>query len=324
MGASCSRARRGMDRRAHLLERAATADVADVGVDVGVGRLGLVLEQRRHRHDHAALAIAALRHVVLEPRLLHLVQRAVLREPFDGGDLLTVDRAERHRARTHRDAVDVDGAGAALGDAATVFGTRQPDRLPQHPEQRSVGVDVDLMSRSIDAESSHMQSSREPPCGRRCSTRRQPLGCAACAVLKPAYFNSNMEFAPRRDRIAGAGERLPTRRRPGKLGSFNGLGARRRPPMAAQSETARPRMRSRRSCPAMRRPWAAALRRYANEMLWFFNGKERMRLPVAAKNALSTAGAATKMVGSPTPPQKPPDGTIVTSTFGISLMRIEL
>jgi hypothetical protein len=27
-----------------------------------------------------------------------------------------------------------------------------------------------------------------------------------------------------------------------------------------------------------------------------------MRLPVAAKNALSTAGAATKIVGSPTPP----------------------
>ncbi len=64
--------------------------------------------------------------------------------------------------------------------------------------------------------------------------------------------------------------------------------------------------------------WAAALPRYAIEMLWFFNGNERMRLPVAAKNALSTAGAATKMVGSPTPPQKPPDGTIVTSTFGIS------
>jgi hypothetical protein len=33
-----------------------------------------------------------------------------------------------------------------------------------------------------------------------------------------------------------------------------------------------------------------------------------MRLPVAAKYALSTAGAATKIVGSPTPPQKPPDG----------------
>ncbi len=49
-----------------------------------------------------------------------------------------------------------------------------------------------------------------------------------------------------------------------------------------------------------------------------------MRLPVAAKMALSTAGAATKIVGSPTPPQKPPDGMMIDSTFGISLMRIEL
>ena len=36
-------------------------------------------------------------------------------------------------------------------------------------------------------------------------------------------------------------------------------------------------------------------------MLWFFSGNERIRLPVAAKIALSTAGAATQIVGSPTP-----------------------
>ena len=41
-----------------------------------------------------------------------------------------------------------------------------------------------------------------------------------------------------------------------------------------------------------------------------------MRLPVAAKIALSTAGAATKMVGSPTPPQKSPDGITIVSTWG--------
>ena len=36
---------------------------------------------------------------------------------------------------------------------------------------------------------------------------------------------------------------------------------------------------------------------YANRMLWFFSGNVRMRCPVAAKMALSTAGAATKIVG---------------------------
>jgi hypothetical protein len=63
---------------------------------------------------------------------------------------------------------------------------------------------------------------------------------------------------------------------------------------------------------------------HASVMFWFFSGNDRMRLPVAAKIALSTAGAATKIVGSPTPPQNPPDGMIMHSTFGISLMRIEL
>ena len=38
--------------------------------------------------------------------------------------------------------------------------------------------------------------------------------------------------------------------------------------------------------------------------------------------AFSTAGAATAIVGSPTPPQKPPDGITIVSTFGISSIRI--
>src|SRR5439155_22600906 len=57
---------------------------------------------------------------------------------------------------------------------------------------------------------------------------------------------------------------------------------------------------------------------------WFINGSERMRLPVAAKIALSTAGAATAIVGSPTPPQKSPVGMMTTSTFGIPSIRITL
>src|SRR5215472_5708064 len=61
-------------------------------------------------------------------------------------------------------------------------------------------------------------------------------------------------------------------------------------------------------------------------MLWFFSGNERMRCPVALNIALSTAGAATQIVGSPTPPQGslPPDGMRIDSTRGISAMRIEL
>ena len=65
--------------------------------------------------------------------------------------------------------------------------------------------------------------------------------------------------------------------------------------------------------------------RHAKLIFSFFNGKFRMRFPVALKYALSTAGAATQIVGSPMPPQiVPPDGMMIDSTFGISEMRMEL
>ena len=56
---------------------------------------------------------------------------------------------------------------------------------------------------------------------------------------------------------------------------------------------------------------------HARRRSWSFSGSCRMRLPVAAKIAFSTAGAATAIVGSPTPPQKPPEGTSTVSTAGM-------
>src|SRR3712207_7768441 len=63
-----------------------------------------------------------------------------------------------------------------------------------------------------------------------------------------------------------------------------------------------------------RRPAQAEQRRehegpHALRRSWFFSGRLRMRLPVAAKIAFSTAGAATAMVGSPTPPQRSEEHT---------------
>src|SRR5262249_47724352 len=231
-------------------------------------RFRLVLEQRRHRHDHPALAIAALRNVVIEPGLLHLVQRAVLRQPFDRGDLPAGDRAQRHRARAHRNAVDMDGAGAALGDAAAVLGAGQPDRVAQHPQQRRVGVDIDLMGLSIHVEISHVQTSlHRRPAEAMIDAALTPRSCRRRGSGRTAWFNSNMEIATPRGRIGHewvtAGQPAP---RP--IRSIGALFLK-----------------------LKRRPLAAASFPYANEMLWFLSGNERMRLPVAAKYALSTAGA---------------------------------
>ena len=61
------------------------------------------------------------------------------------------------------------------------------------------------------------------------------------------------------------------------------------------------------------------LSRHQAFKLWVLIGNWRMRLPVALAIAFSTAGAATAMVGSPTPPHQPPDGMTMVSTLGISL-----
>jgi len=67
--AASSSARDGVNCLAHLLEGSASADIGDGLVDILVGRPRLVLEQRRHRHDHAGLAIAALWNVMGDPAI---------------------------------------------------------------------------------------------------------------------------------------------------------------------------------------------------------------------------------------------------------------
>src|SRR5882724_788050 len=85
--AAPSRVRSGVDCLADLLEGSASANIGDGVVDVLVSRLRLFLQKCCHRHDHAALAIAALRHVVGDPGLLHLVQRAIASKALDRRDL---------------------------------------------------------------------------------------------------------------------------------------------------------------------------------------------------------------------------------------------
>src|SRR5436853_7849133 len=79
---------RRMNCLAHLLISAAAADIRDLAIDVLVGRFWLILEQSRDRHDHAALQIAALRHVILDPSLLYFMQLPVLARPSIALDLL--------------------------------------------------------------------------------------------------------------------------------------------------------------------------------------------------------------------------------------------
>ena len=63
--------------------------------------------------------------------------------------------ASVHRAGARRDAVDMHRAGAALRDAAAVLGAGHAERVAQHPQQRGVGLDLDVVALAIDDESWH-------------------------------------------------------------------------------------------------------------------------------------------------------------------------
>src|SRR5690606_16015776 len=83
------------------------------------------------------------------------MQRSVLREPFDRGDLLAHSLADGESARAHRHAVDVNGTGAALGDAAAILRSGEADILPDRPEQGRFGFDIDVIGFSVHVETDH-------------------------------------------------------------------------------------------------------------------------------------------------------------------------
>ena len=89
------------DRLADAVIGAATARIGDLGVDLRIGRIGTFVQQRHNAHDHARLAVAALRYVELDPGELHGM-RAVRRQAFDGGHRLTDRGRDRNAAGANR------------------------------------------------------------------------------------------------------------------------------------------------------------------------------------------------------------------------------
>src|SRR5579871_1293187 len=119
-------------------------------VDVGVTRIGRPGNERGRGHDLPGLAIAALHHFEAEPRLLDLASRLGCADALDRRHLAVADRTYGQEAGAHRLSVDMDRAGAALRDPAAELGSGEADHVPQSPEQRSIGRDLDRFGLSID------------------------------------------------------------------------------------------------------------------------------------------------------------------------------
>src|ERR1700719_2693867 len=107
-----------MDGLADALVGSAAADVAAHEViDIGVGRVGLLGEQRDCGHDLSGLAVAALRDVFCDPGLLDRVA-PVGGQAFYGRNFFAGDAGDRRNARACGFPVDVHGARAAEGHTA--------------------------------------------------------------------------------------------------------------------------------------------------------------------------------------------------------------
>src|SRR5712692_9196196 len=183
MAASLCFSRRALDRGDDLVVGAAAAEVArHVLHDLLSRRAFRPGKQRRRGHDLARLAVAALRHLLGDPRLLQRMI-AVGRQPFDGGDSLSLARRYRSDARSCRHAVDVHRACAALRHAAAELGSGETELVADDPQQRGIGRLVGKRFPAVDGKRDH---SPLPKVTRDCNHGGSKISFLEAAMNAPA------------------------------------------------------------------------------------------------------------------------------------------
>src|SRR5258706_15291602 len=112
-------------------------------------------KQRGGSHGNAAHAIAALRGLLGDQRLLHGMELAIAAQTFDSGDLLALDRPDRQVARGDGTAVDQYEAGTAKTAAPAQPAADEPEVVPQHIEERCVAMRPGRSLLAVDRELKH-------------------------------------------------------------------------------------------------------------------------------------------------------------------------
>jgi hypothetical protein len=136
--------------------------------DLRARRPGVRLQQRRRRDDLSGRAEAALQGVGLDER----VDERVLAQPLDGGDLSLPDRVQERDAREDGDAVELDGARAAVTLVARDLRSRQADLLTERLRKRTADRRVEPEALSVDDE---LKQAPSPPGCPRCGSCGTPL-----------------------------------------------------------------------------------------------------------------------------------------------------
>ena len=143
--------RRAFDRAHDPHVRSAAAEVAvQRRANLRARRLLVARDERRGRHDHPVDAVAALRGLLVDERLLDRMRLVGRAESFDRRDGSAGGGGERRRARANRVAVDVHHARAALSEPAAELGAGEAEVVAQDVEQRRVGRGGDVVRRAVD------------------------------------------------------------------------------------------------------------------------------------------------------------------------------
>ena len=125
-----------MDGFADTNVGATAANIAHAAGNVLVTGLWIVVQQIDGGHDLAALAVSALRNVLVDPGLLHGMEFPARRgQAFNGGYPLAGDTRGFAGAGFMGAAVDVNRARPATTDSTTELGAGQPEVIAKYPEQ---------------------------------------------------------------------------------------------------------------------------------------------------------------------------------------------
>ena len=141
---------------------------AEEGLEVVLSDLRDRLEQRLRREHEPRCAKGALEGMLVEERLLHRVQ--AVGEPFDGGDLSSVEPEGRREAGADGRTVKQDGAGATDAEGAGFTHAEEPglsqhvdggrERLAVEPQLAPVHDDFNPQDRPpLRARRAHVQAS---------------------------------------------------------------------------------------------------------------------------------------------------------------------
>src|SRR2546427_160234 len=152
------------DRGQHLRVAGAAAQVAgDSVADLFFGRVWILGEQRRRRHQHPRDAEATLRHAKSHERVLERMKGIETSQSFDRPHRATARLHREHETARHRLAVEVDGARAAVAGAAAFLGPGQGEVLAERVQQRHIGLDEDFGVDVVQCKAQHVLGHSNPP-----------------------------------------------------------------------------------------------------------------------------------------------------------------